>query len=209
MALFLILVAGVVPACGSSDKGGGTDGCTAADQAACVAADSGNGYGKCIWIANACAEPTAETSCATYLDKASCEEPCSWADNACTGTAAASGLPCSNYTTQVACEIPCAWADTACIVDPCAGKTEADCAATESDNGYGKCTWADGACSAPTVASSCASYLDQASCEEPCTWANDACTGTAAASGLPCSNYTTQTACEIPCGWDGAACVPQ
>jgi len=125
------------------------------------------------------------------------------------GEEGVTGLSCSAYTTQVACEIPCAWAGIACIVDPCDGKTEAACATTDSDNGYGKCLWADGACAAPTVESSCATYLDQASCEEPCTWADDACSGTASASGLPCSNYTTQTACEIPCGWDGTACVVQ
>jgi hypothetical protein len=90
----------------------------------------------------------------------------------------------------------------------CGAADQAGCEDSDSDNGYGKCVWADGACSAPTVASSCATYPDQASCEAPCTWEADACTGDNAGPGLPCSNYTTKVACEIPCGWDGAACVP-
>ena len=209
VALCVVVSTGAFVACGSNDGGETVEGCTASSEAACVAIDSGNGYGKCVWIDSGCAAPTAGTACATYATEADCTAVCTGADNACTGATGGSGLECNVYTTQTACEIPCIWAGTACIVDPCVGVAEAACPTTESYNGYGKCLWADGACAAPTVESSCATYLDQASCEEPCTWADDACSGTASASGLPCSNYTTQVACEIPCGWDGAACVVQ
>ena len=91
----------------------------------------------------------------------------------------------------------------------CDATTKATCVATDSDNGYGKCVWANNACTAPTVATSCATYTDEASCTATCTWTNGACTGSAGGSGLPCSNYTTQVACEIPCSWNGTACVAQ
>jgi hypothetical protein len=204
-ALFVVTCLG----CGEESKKEDQAGCSATDQAECVAADSDSGYGKCVWVNAACAAPTAETSCATYPDEASCTALCVWKDGVCTGDNAGPGLPCSNYTTQVACEIPCAWAAAACIVDPCDGKAEADCTATDSLNGYGKCIWADGACAAPSVESACATYPDQASCEAPCTWEADACTSDDdTGPGLPCSNYTTKVACEIPCGWSDTACVP-
>jgi hypothetical protein len=209
--LLAIMVLSIVAAsafgCGEDEENTQTTACAGASQEECVSEESGSGYGACVWAVDSCAEPTAETSCATYLDQESCEAACTWDGTACTGTESPSGLPCSNYTTQVACEIPCGWLVGACKVDPCADKLEADCATTDSQNGYGKCLWAEDSCAAPTAETSCGTYLDQESCEGACTWDGTACTGTESPSGLPCSNYTTQVACEIPCGWDSAACV--
>lgn len=203
------VVAASLWACGSSDDEGAEKvvGCVTSSQAACVAADSGNGYGKCIWVGSACAMPSAESSCATYADEGSCTGECTWTAGACTGEPGTSGLECSEYTTQVACEIPCGWLGTVCAVDPCIGVAEAACTTTDSFSGYGKCIWEAGECTAPTVESSCATYMDEASCTGECTWADDACTGEPGTSGLECSEYTTQVACEIPCGWNGTACI--
>jgi len=194
-------------ACGTDENTGNGEVCSATEQAACTAEDSDNGYGKCIWVNGACGLPTAESSCATYADEASCTAVCTWADNKCSGPTGGSGLECSEYTTQAACEIPCAWAGTACIVDPCDSKDQATCTTTDSLNGYGKCIWEADACAAPSAASSCATYADEASCTAECTWADDKCSGPTGGSGLECSEYTTQAACEIPCDWNGTACI--